>query len=304
MISGCTSNQPPFKPGYSKHPSALKKSAKFHPRKGRPDSPASRQAHNGKPEGQVAWMAKKNPRKAGHPPLSSPSPDKKILLPTIINIKDRSLMVFVNSGVNRMSLLNLPRGTPRLDKLAFRSKNSPVFYMDQLEITVDQYKKFDGKYDEKPFIDDRECPHCPAMGIDWTSANRYCLWAGKRLPTEEEWVAAASGGSNNLWPWGNKFSPGKANLWGDEDGSIMAAPVGSYPEGASPYGLLDTVGNVWEWVSTPYFSSNKGPEKKILRIVKGGGWTSNQQVAGISFRNIVDPAMKNPTIGFRCAKSI
>jgi formylglycine-generating enzyme required for sulfatase activity len=62
-------------------------------------------------------------------------------------------------------------------------------------------------------------------------------------------------------------------------------------------------GNVWEWVSTPYAPSNKTPKTKTLRIVKGGGWASDKKAAQISFRNVVYPTMKNPAIGFRCAKS-
>ena len=124
------------------------------------------------------------------------------------------------------------------------------------------------------------------------------------MPTEAEWVSAASGESGNLWPWGNQFSPERANLWGNEDGSLLAAPVGSYSQGASPYGLLDMTGNVWEWVSTPYAVPERGSDTTTLRVIKGGGWTSDKHSARISFRNVVHPAMKNPTIGFRCVKSI
>jgi len=207
-----------------------------------------------------------------------------------------------------MSRLNLPRGIIRPDIQAgtqtFRIKVFTAFYMDRLETTVAQYKIFDSKYDEKPFTDGKECPDCPAMGIDWMSAHRYCLWAGKRLPTEAQWMASAGGNTGNPWPWGHEFLPEKANLWGDRDGSLGVAKVGSYPEGASPYGLMDTVGNVWEWVSDSYFAPGNESEKVRLRIVKGGGWTSAKRQARISFRNIVDPEIKNPTIGFRCAKAM
>ena len=104
------------------------------------------------------------------------------------------------------------------------------------------------------------------------------------------------------WPWGLEFSPEKANLWGDRDGSLGVAKVGSYPQGASSYGVMDTVGNVWEWVSDSYVAPGNESKKVRLGIVKGGGWTSAKQQARISSRNIVDPEIKNPTIGFRCAK--
>ena len=284
MAVGCTSNPPAFKTGWSKN----QPPKKFSGRISKKNSPA-----------KLKTFAKKYQEKL--PSSASRSPAKKIPLPTVTHEKDSSLMVLVNSGVQYVSRLNLPRGT---GAKADPAKNFPAFYMDRLEITISQYKMFDRKYNEKSFADGRQCPDCPAMAIDWISAHRYCLWAGKRLPTEAQWMAAAGGNHGNPWPWGHKFSPEKANLWGDQDGSLSVAPVGSYPKGASPYGLMDTAGNVWEWVSDSYFASGNESTKVRLRIVKGGGWTSDQRQAEISFRNIVDPKIKNPTIGFRCAKPI
>jgi formylglycine-generating enzyme required for sulfatase activity len=297
---GCAST-PPLQSDFTNTQASGKQRAKFRSQKGNAHSIASRRTSGKNSRRPLTLAAKKNrSRRGGYPP----SANRKILLPTVSNAKDRTLMVLVNSGANRMSLLDLPRGTLRSEQPVSGSVPPTAFYLDQLEITVGQYKVFDDKYDETPFTEGRSCPNCPAMGIDWTHANRYCQWAGKRLPTEVEWVTAASGESGNLWPWGNEFSPERANLLGHEDGSFSVAPVGSYPQGASPYGLLDMTGNVWEWVSTPYAPSGGGPETTPLRIVKGGGWTSDKKSARISFKNVVYQAMKNPTIGFRCAKSI
>lgn len=295
MAVGCVSNQPAFKTGLPKNPSP----EKFSKQKAKKNARAQRQA-----------FAKKYREKL--PSISSDSTSKKIRLPTVTNKKDGSLMVLVDSGVQQVSRLNLPRGVIRAgiqvdiqaDIQASRPKVFRTFYMDRLETTVSQFKKFDGQYDEKPFTDGKECPDCPAMGIDWMSAHRYCLWAGKRLPTEAQWMASAGGAASNPWPWGPEFLPEKANLWGDRDGSLGVAKVGSYPQGASPYGVMDTVGNVWEWVSDSYVAPGNESKKVRLGIVKGGGWTSAKQQARISFRNIVDPETKNPTIGFRCAKPI
>jgi formylglycine-generating enzyme required for sulfatase activity len=286
MAAGCTSNPPAFKTGLSKHPSPGKFSVRA-PKKNRP--------------AESKTFAKRHPEKL--PSISSRSPAKKKLLPTLANKKDGSLLVLVHSGAQQVSLLNPPQGTIRPGSRADRSKYFPAFYMDRLEITVSQYKMFDGKYNEKLFMDGKECPDCPAMGIDWIHAQRYCLWAGKRLPTEKEWMTAA-GGLDNTWPWGNEFSLEKANLWGDQDGSPAVALAGSYPQGSSPYGLMDTVGNVWEWTSDSYFAPADKSKKNRLRIVKGGGWTSDKRQARIGFRNFVDPKIKNPTIGFRCVKPI
>jgi sulfatase modifying factor 1 len=286
MAQGCASNPPAFKTGLSKHSSPGKFSARI-PKIIRPVKPKT--------------FAKRHQEKLFS--ITSRSPAKKKLLPTLVNEKDGSLMVLVNSGAQHVSLLTLPKGTIQPGRPASHSKYFPAFYMDRLEITVSQYKNFNRQYDEKLFSDGKECPDCPAMGINWINAQRYCLWAGKRLPTEKEWITAA-GGLENIWPWGNDFSPLKANLWGDQDGSSAVAPVGSYPQGTSPYGLMDTVGNVWEWTSDSYFAPADKSKKNRLRIVKGGGWTSDKRQARIGFRNIVDPKIKNPTIGFRCVKPI
>lgn len=186
-----------------------------------------------------------------------------------------------------------------------RFQSVKPFYIDLNEVTVEQFKRYDPKYDEKPFTGGKPCPQCPAMAIDWKQANRYCLWTGRRLPTEAEWEAAAGGRGSR--PWNDQINPRHANILGEEDGYLFAAPVRSFPAGASPSGVLDMIGNVWEWVGDPYpVKSTENPggkEPSILRIVKGGGWTSPAKIARISFRNVVDPNLKNPTFGFRCSKS-
>jgi formylglycine-generating enzyme required for sulfatase activity len=177
------------------------------------------------------------------------------------------------------------------------------FYIDQHEITVKQFAAFDPKYSEKPHTGDRICPNCPAMGIDWFKADQYCKWAEKRLPTETEWDLAAQGPEGNLWPWGNQFLPGHANLAGDEDGYPQASPVGSFPQGSSPYGVLDLIGNVWEWVSDDAGADAKD-SKKVLRVLKGGSWLTSPQALAVSSRSVTDPALKKSTFGFRCSKSL
>lgn len=228
------------------------------------------------------------------------------LLPTYLNIKDRSPMVLIDSGEYLIGILDKQHGTIRGPGSSPRRQYLLAFYIDRTEITVEQFQRFDSAYDEKPFTGKRECPQCPAMGIDWDNANRYCLWAKKRLPTEAEWEASARGNSSDPWPWGNAFLAGRANLQGNGDGHYLAAPVASFPMGASPYGVLDMIGNVWEWVGDAAFSSGKTkPEtKKGTRIAKGGGWTSRPQSIRISNRNQVDPTLKIPTFGFRCVKPL
>jgi len=215
---------------------------------------------------------------------------QNLILPSIVNSKDQSPMVLVDSG---KYFVTPPSGRTTSSGAQV---NLLAFYIDRFEITVDQFKKFNPKYNETRFIN--PCPKCPAVGVTWSQARDYCFWAGKILPTEAQWEAAAQGPVRRIWPWGNRFDPKKANLMGVADGIDGVANVGSYPSGVAPSGAQDMTGNVWEWVAT---SSKTSPNQKL---VKGGGWRTQQGFSLISARNWVDPKMQNPTFGFRCAKNI
>ena len=224
---------------------------------------------------------------------------KSSLLPTILSEQDKTLMILINSGKYLVGKKDVsPRGNLVKSKVPFA--NLAAFYIDRTEITVTQFRKYQSSYDEKPYTGGKDCPNCPAMGINWIQASKYCRWAKKRLPREEEWEAAARGVTNFSYPWGEVFLPNRSNLLGEEDGHLFSAPVGSFQSGASTSGVMDMAGNVWEWVDSKK-SARLQPE---TRIVKGGGWTSDKKQARISFRNHVDLKMKNPTFGFRCAKSL
>ena len=224
---------------------------------------------------------------------------KSSFLPTILNEQDKTLMILINAGKYLVGKKKLsPRGTLVKNKAPFT--NLAAFYIDRTEITVTQFRKYQPNYDEKPYTGGKDCPNCPAMGINWIQASKYCRWAGKRLPREEEWEAAARGVTSFFYPWGEVFLPLRSNLLGEEDGYLFSAPVGSFQAGASASGVMDMAGNVWEWVDSKK-STRPQPE---TRIVKGGGWTSDEKQARISFRNHVNLKMKNPTFGFRCAKSL
>ena len=224
---------------------------------------------------------------------------KSSFLPTILNEQDKTLMILINAGKYLVGKKKLsPRGTLVKNNVPFT--NLAAFYIDRTEITVTQFRKYQSNYDEKPYTGGEDCPDCPAMGINWIQASKYCRWAGKRLPREEEWEAAARGVTNFSYPWGEVFLPHRSNLLGEEDGYLFSAPVGSFQSGASTSGVMDMTGNVWEWVDSKK-SERPQPE---TRIVKGGGWTSDKKQARISFRNHVDLKMKNPTFGLRCAKSL
>jgi formylglycine-generating enzyme required for sulfatase activity len=211
------------------------------------------------------------------------------------------------------ALIHIPVGRflmgsdPNVDKDAREAEQPqhslylPDYYIAQTPITNAQYFVFvrDTDYREIPYgweggrIPRGKEDH-PVRGVTWYNARAYCQWlsnvTGKmyRLPSEAEWEKAARGTDGRIYPWGNRWDPRRCNS--DERGIHDTTPVGAYPEGASPYGVLDMAGNVWEWTCSlwgkawevPAFGYPYEPADgredldvpaEVFRVLRGGsGW--------------------------------
>jgi serine/threonine-protein kinase len=183
-----------------------------------------------------------------------------------------------------------------------------AFYIDRYEVTNEEYYEFvkvtrhaapanwhDGKF---PAGEDKY----PVSYVSWFDADAYARYAGKRLPTEEEWEYAARGDDKRLYPWGNEFSEQNANA--KETKKDHAMPVGSYTAGASRFGVMDMAGNVAEWTASDYslYPGSKAKTESGSKIVRGGSFGLEKKYAMATTRFSVPPATVKDFIGFRLAK--
>jgi formylglycine-generating enzyme required for sulfatase activity len=178
-----------------------------------------------------------------------------------------------------------------------------TFYLDKYPVTNAAYVAFvqDSKYPWSFLrhvmqqLDD--IASHPVVRVNILDAQAYAEWAAKRLPTEEEWEYAARGPDGFAYPWGRQWDPSRCNTNGENvpNGRGMK-PVGAYPTGASPFGVMDLAGNVCEWTNTPHTAA--------CHVVKGGFWKQHEPyLFRAAYRGMTQfSSNQQEYLGFRCAR--
>lgn len=238
--------------------------------------------------------------------------------------------VFIPGGTFRMGGMDA-RSAP--DERPAHDVTLDAFWMDQLEVTNAMYLLCVQNGPCTPpqslkssrrseYFTNPEFKDYPVVYVTWGQAKTYCEWAGRHLPTEAQWERAARGSDWRTFPWGEDKADGlRANfnmLVGD------TSRVGTYPLGASPFGVLDMAGNVAEWTQDLYsatyyttqadFTNPTGPESSatLRRVVRGGSLgdaeinirvPKRSAVTGSNLDVVPGTAGEfSPRIGFRCAQ--
>jgi formylglycine-generating enzyme required for sulfatase activity len=211
----------------------------------------------------------------------------------------------------------------------------PAYKIDKYLVTNAQYAKFIAATGHRPPSNwkNGKIPQGeelrPVTLVDWYDAAAYAKWAGKRLPTEAEYEKAGRSTDGRTWPWGNKMDPARLNTYYNVGSTTN---VDAYPKGASPYGVMDLSGNVYEWMADdflPYPGTDAPPEMfkgKIARVMsakdqamkvvdlvpidvnykvlRGGSFKSDPFSTALYHRNFELPYMASDFIGFRCAEDV
>ncbi len=210
-----------------------------------------------------------------------------------VNPKDGAEMIFIPAGAFQMGDEELANVS---DQNGRRTMSLPGYWIYKNLVTVAQYRKFCNETG-------RQMPRAPMWGwksnhpvvnVSALDADAYCAWAGVRLPSEEEWEKAARGTDGRKYPWGNKWDPSRCQCSATIAGDATTAAVGSFPQGASPYGVLDMAGNVSQYTSSSFDTSH--------RVVRGGACDcADPSFFRSALRSPDDPNYSGKYVGFRGA---
>jgi len=202
------------------------------------------------------------------------------------------------------------------DELPVHTVYLDTYYISKYEVTFEQYDEFcDATGRTKPSDEGWGRGDRPVIHVNWNDAKAFCDWMSGEtgenihLPTEAQWEKAARGTDQRRYPWGNGSPDNSLANYANNLGKTL--PVGSYPEGVSPYGIHDMAGNVWEWCSDwydyDYYSSSptnnpQGPSSRPYHVRRGGSWSNLAHVIRSALRDYYSPSSSDFSVGFRLCK--
>jgi formylglycine-generating enzyme required for sulfatase activity len=244
-------------------------------------------------------------------------------------------LVTIPAGAFLMGAQKKNKSKPNYDPEA-DGDESPVhkveldaYQLGRYPVTVEEYRRFvadegysnqrwwkAGGFEERSepghWDEQVQHPNWPVVRVSWFEAAAYCAWAGGRLPTEAEWERAAREVDGRKYPWGpEEPTPERANY--DQTKVGRPTPVGLFPRGATPEGIQDLAGNVWEWIADwyapDYYRSSpranpQGPNGGTYRVLRGGAWLVGSWNLRSAVRLRGVPMDRLVTFGFRCAREI
>jgi len=216
-------------------------------------------------------------------------PEATVMAPVLVQeVEDHGTMMLVPAG-------SFLFGGER------EAVNVPAFYIDKFPVTNREYETFcrDTGYrypkywNEQRFRD----ADAPVVGVSVADALKFSRWVGKALPSEEQWEKASRGVDGRLFPWGDEEATPEHACFGEDVREGKTESVHAHPTGASPYGVGEMAGNVWEWTSTVLMDS------ETVHVIKGGCYNDPPHLLRSDLRLEAVPKDKFENIGFRCVKS-
>ena len=245
-----------------------------------------------------------------------PKPTNAVLIPQGAFIMGTDIEPFYGTA-----LVNSEHA--KLDEAPMHVRFLEAFLIEQYPVTNAEYAAFVKATNHPPPVHWKngafapEDANLPVVRVSWHDSNTYAQWAGKRLPTEAEWEKACRGPDGRIYPWGNVFVPDEPES--TETSHILTAdltPVGIRPATASPYGVGEAAGNVWEWTADWYqpYPDPKRPESKRVddekqKALRGGSWLEVRDGTAARYfrcanRLHAPPDYSARNIGFRCVREV